>query len=84
MRCAEMSLELLKATREGGPYTRDQLALSLGWSTNTLDRWLPDYVALGILIREKLPKEPGKHGHASNGYRLSPEWIGPRQQAAGG
>ena len=72
---ATVAIELLKHARTEW-VTRPALAKSLGVQIDTVNRWVVEFVANGILVERMSTKPAPAPGSAPMEYRLAPEWGG--------
>ena len=71
---ATTAIELLKHARTEW-VTRPALAKSLGVRPDTVNRWVAEFVASGMLV-ERMRKHEGQCGSAPMEYGLSAVWGG--------
>ena len=71
---ATVAIELLKHARTEW-VTRPALARELNVKVDTVNRWVAEFVANGVLF-ERMRKHEGQCGSAPMEYRLAPEWGG--------
>ncbi len=71
---ATVAIELLKHARTEW-VTRPALAKELNVKVDTVNRWVAEFVANGVLV-ERMRKHEGQCGSAPMEYRLAPEWGG--------
>ena len=72
---ATVAIELLKHARTEW-VTRPALAKSLGVQIDTVNRWVVEFVANGLLVERMGTKPAPAPGSAPMEYRLAPEWGG--------
>lgn len=72
---ATVAIELLKRTRTEW-VTRPALAKELGANVGTVNRWVAEFVANGLLVERMGTKPETAPGSAPMEYRLAPDWGG--------
>lgn len=72
---ATVAIELLKHARTEW-VTRPAMAKSLGVRPDTVNRWVAEFVANGLLVERMGTKPEAAPGSAPMEYRLAPEWGG--------
>lgn len=72
----ELACEVLKALR-AKPMHRQELAATIGAHWETVDRWVKEMTAQGLLVQRKAPRSV-HGGHPPTLYAVSPEWGGSR------
>lgn len=70
-----LACELIKAARSEW-LTRAEIAERVGVHINTIDNWLPEFVAYGILQRRLRAKARSAWLKRPVEYSLAPEWGG--------
>lgn len=69
------AVEVLKLLRSGW-HTRRQIRAHTGWSEMTVDGWVNELMANGLLRHAPAPRAPGHRGRKPTAYTLAPEWGG--------
>jgi len=74
-RRAGPAVEVFKLLRSGW-YTRRQIRAHMGWSEMTVDGWVRELLANGMLRTALGARVPGHPGPTPTAYTLAPEWGG--------